>query len=82
MECPRKKGQSRVYDMIELALSSDANLAVVPIQDYLELTNEEGRINTPSKAEGNWCYRLSPRYNKSGLTSKIKSITHRTHRSK
>ena len=39
MECPRKKGQSRVYDMIELALSSDANLAVVPIQDYLELIN-------------------------------------------
>ncbi len=80
-ECARKE-HSRTYDLIQLALSSNANLAIIPIQDYMELTNEEGRINTPSKAEGNWCYRLSPRYNKSGLTSKIKSITHRTHRSK
>ena len=80
-ECARKE-HSRTYDLIHLALSSNANLAIIPIQDYMELRNEEGRINTPSKAEGNWCYRLSSRYNKSGLTDKIAKLTKATKRKK
>ena len=80
-ECPRRKGQSRGYDLIELALASRAGLAVVPMQDYLELTNEEGRMNTPSVAEGNWTWRLSPRYRTEALVQKIKNITARTRRS-
>ena len=80
-ECAKVE-HSRTYDLVHLALSSRANLAIIPIQDYMELNNEKGRINTPSKAEGNWCYRLSSRYNKCGLAEKIKSITHRTHRAK
>lgn len=79
-ECPRNKAQSRTYDLIEFALSSSANLAVVPIQDYLELSNEEGRMNTPSVAEGNWNYRLSKRYRTPALTKKIKNLTVRTGR--
>ena len=79
-ECPRRKGQSRAYDLIELALSSPANLAVVPMQDYLELTNAEGRMNTPAVAEGNWTWRLSPRYRTESLTEKIKAITARNRR--
>ena len=49
-ECPVNEEQSRTYDIIELALDSIANLAVIPMQDYLELSNEEGRMNTPSTA--------------------------------
>lgn len=79
-ECPHRKGQSRTYDLIEFALASPANLAIVPIQDYLELTNEQGRMNTPSVAAGNWNFRLSPRYRTTALTEKIKSITIRTKR--
>ena len=79
-ECPHRKGQSRAYDLIELAMSSCANLAVVPIQDYLELTNEQGRMNTPSVAQGNWNYRLSPRYRTETLTKKITDLTVRTRR--
>ena len=79
-ECPHRKGQSRTYDLIELAMSSSANLAVTPIQDFLELTNEEGRMNTPSIAEGNWTFRLSPRYKTTALIEKIKSMTLRTNR--
>ena len=81
-ECPRNVNQSRTYDVIELALSSRANLAVVPIQDYLELTNEQGRMNVPSVADGNWNYRLSPRYNTPALVKKIKALTVRTGRAK
>ena len=79
-ECPRNKEQSRGYDLIEFAMSSPANLTVVPMQDYLELTNDEGRMNTPAVAEGNWTWRMSPRYNTSTLVRKIQSMTSRTKR--
>ena len=79
-ECPHTTGQSRTYDVIELALGSPANLAVVPIQDFLELENSEGRMNTPSIADGNWTFRLSERYRTASLTKRIADITKRTGR--
>ena len=79
-ECPHTKGQSRVFDLIELALSSPASLAIVPMQDYLSLTDEEGRMNTPSCAVGNWTYRLSPRYNTRALRDRIKALMEKTKR--
>jgi 4-alpha-glucanotransferase len=68
------------YDLIELAMKSRANLAVIPIQDYLEQTNAEGRINIPSVADGNWCYRLSNRYNNAKLAQKIAYVTKKSGR--
>ena len=81
-ECPRNREQSRVYDLIEFAFRSIANLAIVPMQDYLELSNEEGRMNTPSTASGNWAWRISPRYNTAKLRGKILDLTTRTKRNK
>lgn len=74
-ECPRKEGQSATEATIALAMNSRANLCVIPMQDYLELTNKEGRMNTPSVAEGNWCWRISPRYATEKLKNKIVSLT-------
>ena len=79
-ECPHTDGQSRAYDLIELALRSRGNLVVVPMQDYLELTNEQGRMNTPAVADGNWNWRLSKRYRTKALTEKIAEIIKRTKR--
>ena len=79
-ECPRNKEQSRSLDLIELALSSPANLTVVPMQDYLGLTNEEGRMNTPSIPSGNWSWRISPRYRTKALVEKIKNLITKTNR--
>jgi 4-alpha-glucanotransferase len=79
-ECPRNTQQSRGYDLIEFAMRSSANLAVVPMQDYLELTNDEGRMNTPAVAESNWTWRMSPRYRTQALTKKIQDMTFRTKR--
>lgn len=45
------------WDFIRLALSSVADLAVIPIQDYLELGGE-ARINLPSTLGGNWTWRM------------------------
>ena len=79
-ECPHTEGQSRAYDLIELALRSRGNLVVVPMQDYLELTNEQGRMNTPAVADGNWNWRLSKRYRTKALTERIAEIIKRTKR--
>ena len=79
-ECPHRRGQSRASDLIEFSLASRANLTVVPIQDYLELTNEQGRMNVPAVADGNWSYRLSPRYKTAALVQKIKDMNIRTGR--
>jgi 4-alpha-glucanotransferase len=45
------------WNMVELALSSRARLAVVPVQDLLGL-GSEARMNTPGSAAGNWTWRL------------------------
>ena len=79
-ECPSIKGQSRTLDLISLALSSKANLTVVPMQDYLELTNDEGRMNTPSRPDGNWTWRISPRYRTDALIQKIKNLNAKSKR--
>lgn len=44
---------------IRHTLSSPANLAIVLLQDYLEL-GDEARINTPGTAVDNWKWRLRP----------------------
>lgn len=47
------------WDFIRLALASVANLAVIPVQDYLG-TGRNGRINEPSTLGNNWRWRLRP----------------------
>ena len=44
-------------DMIELAFSSKAALAVAPMQDYLGL-GSPARLNTPGTTSNNWCWRM------------------------
>jgi 4-alpha-glucanotransferase len=43
--------------MIRCALASVARLAIVPVQDLLNLPTE-ARFNTPGTLENNWCWRL------------------------
>ncbi len=81
-ECPHTKGQSRTYDLIEFAFNSIANLAIVPMQDYLLLSNEEGRMNTPSTATGNWAWRISARYNTEKLRRSMLELAVKTKRNK
>ena len=47
-----------VWALIRTALSSVADLAVIPIQDYLCLGNE-ARMNAPSTLGDNWKWRLT-----------------------
>ena len=47
------------WDLIRLAFSSVAELAVVPLQDVLGL-GTEARMNLPGREQGNWGWRYRP----------------------
>lgn len=81
-ECPRNPSQHRTYDLIEFALRSCANLTMVPLQDYLNLSNEEGRMNIPATAQGNWAWRVSSRYDTPSLRNRVLSLVLKTKRNK
>lgn len=50
-------GKNVVWDLIRLAWMSVADMALVPLQDILEL-GSEARMNLPGRAAGNWAWRL------------------------
>ena len=45
------------WALIDLVLRSVANLAVVPLQDFLSLDGSH-RMNTPGETDGNWSWRF------------------------
>lgn len=55
-----------VWDLIRIAYASLANLAVIQMQDILEL-DDSARMNTPSTVGCNWKWRVS----KSQMTDKL-----------
>jgi 4-alpha-glucanotransferase len=50
-------GSDGVWDFIRLALSSVADIAILPMQDVLGL-GTEARMNLPSIAENNWRWKM------------------------
>ena len=54
---PRLDEDTLTSDFIAMAMSSVADLCVIPMQDYLGLDGS-ARINTPSTLGGNWVWRM------------------------
>ncbi|HUS14092.1 MAG TPA: 4-alpha-glucanotransferase [Chloroflexia bacterium] len=52
-----RDGSDVTWDLIRLAWSSVANLAVAPMQDVLDL-GTEARMNLPGRPGGNWSWRF------------------------
>ena len=52
-------GKNITWDMIRAVWSSVAVIAIAPLQDVLGLDNS-ARMNYPSKASGNWTWRMHP----------------------
>lgn len=71
-EVKRKGRESRTHALIRLALNSRANLAIIPLQDYMEL-GDESRMNTPSEPMGNWCWRVEG-YNTAALRKRVRDL--------
>lgn len=61
------------WELIRLALGSVADLAVIPLQDYLYL-GKEARTNTPSTLGGNWTWRLKAGEFTSETAQKIRGL--------
>ncbi|OWK39789.1 4-alpha-glucanotransferase [Fimbriiglobus ruber] len=66
--------QGIVWAMIRQALASQADAAVVPAQDLLELGTET-RMNVPGIAKGNWSWRLREGELSAELARKLRGIT-------
>ncbi len=62
------------WTIIRAALSSVADTAIIPMQDYLGLGNE-ARINTPSTLGGNWEWRMKEDVCTRELAEKIAALT-------
>ena len=63
-----------VWGMIRLCMASVSDLAVIQMQDYLEL-GEEGRMNFPGTCGNNWTWRAEPGYIHDALAEKIRNLT-------
>ena len=53
---PSREGAE--YKLIEVAMNSNSNTVIIPLQDYFGF-GSEARINTPGKLGGNWQWRLN-----------------------
>jgi 4-alpha-glucanotransferase len=65
--------------MIGEALASQADTAIIPAQDLLEL-GSEARMNFPGTAKGNWRWRLQDGALTQELAQRLRSITTRYER--
>ena len=61
-------------DFIAMAMSSVADLCVIPMQDYLNL-GSEARINIPSTLGGNWVWRMKKGQFDKATVKEIKRVT-------
>lgn len=61
------------WEMIRLALGSVADIAVIPLQDLLNL-GIEGRMNLPGEPGGNWQWRFLPGALDEELAGRIKAL--------
>ena len=70
---------SPVWPLIRAVESSVAQLAIVPVQDLLEL-GSEARMNTPAVPQGNWSWRAPEGSWTSELAAKVAAIAEVTDR--
>ena len=56
LNSPQHDSREVAWDLMRLAWSSPAALAIAPLQDLLNL-GAEARMNVPGRAEGNWSWR-------------------------
>jgi 4-alpha-glucanotransferase len=67
-------------EMMRLAWSSSATLAIAPLQDVLTL-GRDGRMNVPGRADGNWRWRATEDMLNARCFSWVAELTSRCNRS-
>ena len=71
MACGRD--EALVDAFIRTAYASVSDTAIIPMQDWLALP-AFARMNTPSKAEGNWQWRMAPGAASPALAKRIRAL--------
>jgi len=66
-------GEEPVWDFIRLALSSVADMAVIPMQDILGL-GAEARMNLPATTGNNWRWRMRGDQLKPELSARLRQM--------
>jgi 4-alpha-glucanotransferase len=67
-------GRDAAWSMIELAFRSVAAMAIVPLQDLLNL-GTDARMNLPGRASGNWTWRFLPEQITEVLSERLRDLT-------
>lgn len=65
-----------VWSLIEAALGSRADVAVIPIQDLLVL-GDSARMNDPATFVGNWSWRMPPNGQSADLAASVRRLAKR-----
>lgn len=68
------KKEGYVWGVIRTAMSSNARICIIPMQDYLEL-GAQARMNFPGTTGGNWCWRMKQDALTKTLSEKIRKIS-------
>ncbi|MCK4623444.1 MAG: 4-alpha-glucanotransferase [Desulfuromonadales bacterium] len=63
------------WPLIDCALASVANLAIIPMQDFLGLDGK-ARMNHPGTVQGNWLWRLLPAQLSREISVQLQHVTH------
>jgi 4-alpha-glucanotransferase len=69
-----RDGSDIAWDLMRLAWSSVADMAVAPLQDVLSL-GTEARMNLPGRLGGNWSWRLRAGQLTPGLVDRLADMT-------
>lgn len=64
-------GSNVAWDLIRLALSTSADMAIIPLQDVMNLGSEH-RMNIPGTSDGNWGFTFSFDWWWDGFTDGLK----------
>ena len=74
LEYLNSDGNEIHWDFIRAAMSSVADMAIVPLQDILGL-GSDARMNLPASPRGNWSWRFRSEWLTSELAARLRKIT-------
>jgi 4-alpha-glucanotransferase len=58
LKSPQLQSSGVAWELLRVAWSSVAAIAIAPLQDFLNL-GAEARMNVPGRADGNWTWRCT-----------------------
>ena len=67
------------WKLIELAMTSRANLSIIPMQDIMSL-GENARMNIPGTIDNNWNWQIKPGQVRAALAKRLRQVTKHTNR--